>query len=323
VPESYDKTAAVVVLPPITAVRLRDASLRAWLARSDLSAAETSPTLLQRITSALRLPCPEDGHAALRMWGQTGDRPGGWIAAADPVYLEPQLDRLCLHALPSASISSDELGDLIEHLQSSLAGDKRYGFVRIGDCGYVSAQVPFATAAVPSSVVDQQSPAQFMPTGARAAGFRGLLSEIEMALHEHDVNQRRVAAGRQPINSLWLWGGGTAPAESPRSLPPLFANDSLLRGYWESAAADATRWPGTIAGCIEAAPGGFVAVTPQRQNDADFLETCLQALRAALRSGRLSSLTLLFRDGVAAGVSPSQAYRFWRRDAALLRGARE
>ena len=35
-----------------------------------------------------------------------------------------------------------------------------------------------------------------------------LLNEIQMFLHQHPVNQRRVAQGMLPINSLWCWGGG-------------------------------------------------------------------------------------------------------------------
>ena len=35
--ESYDKNTALVVLPPVGGGRLRDASLRAWLATSELS----------------------------------------------------------------------------------------------------------------------------------------------------------------------------------------------------------------------------------------------------------------------------------------------
>ena len=300
---------------------MRDSSLRAWLAKSNLHQAPEPLDLLRRIASAVNIRYPKEGHAALRMWGQTGDRPAAWIAAADPVYLEPRRDQLCLHALPSSSVPPEDLKGLIEHLQNTLADDRRFGFARIGDCGYISADEPFATAAVTSTAVDQQSPAQFMPTGEGTASYRNLLSEIEMALHDHDINQRRIAAGQRPINSLWLWGGGAAPSHSQQSLPLLIANDPLLLGYWESAAGDTARWPGTIQGCLDTSSEGFVAVAPQRHNDGEFLEECLRALRAALRARRLSSLVLLFRDGVSAKVTRSHALKFWRRDASVLHEA--
>ncbi len=302
---------------------MQDASLRAWLARSDLNQEPVPRNTLARVTAAARLPCPEEGHAALRLWGQTGDRPTGWIAAADPVYLEPRRDQLCLHALPSSSVPPNDLKGLMEHLQKTLAVDRRFGFLRLGACGYISADEPFATAAVSPAAVDQQSPAPFMPTGEGAASSRNLLSEIEMALHDHEINRRRAAAGQPPINSLWLWGGGTAPAHSASTLPPLFANDPLLLGYWECAAGDTSRWPGTIGGCLEAASDGFVAVTPHHRDEAGYLEQYLAELRGALRSRRLSSLTLIFRDGISAEVNRSQAFRFWRRDSQWLNGSRQ
>jgi hypothetical protein len=313
-----DNSAAVVVLPPIRGGRLEDRSLRAWLSQSDL-ALDTEPReLLQRLTGELGLPYPEEGLAALRMWGQTGDRPTVWIAAADPVYLEPQLDRLCLHALRGVGIPSSDLRALFDHLQVTLADDRNYGFARLGSSGYLRASEAIATAAVPSYVVDQRDPGEFLPCGAKTASHRNILSEIEMALHEHEVNLRRGEEGKQPVNSLWLWGGGCAPEKTTRPQPPLFADDPLLAGYWESATAVGEHWPGSLSACAEASVAGFVAVTPENDQRAETLRGYLEELRTLLRSGRVSRLVLLFRDGLRADVRRSQTLKFWRRDNELL-----
>jgi hypothetical protein len=315
---SYDNSAAVVVLPPVSGGRLQDKSLRAWLAQSDLHVESRREELLARITGVLGLPYPQEGLAALRMWGQTGDRPTGWIAGADPVYLEPRLDHLCLHALGRAAVSQADLRALIDHLQAKLADEKGFGFARLGTNGYLSAQVPIATAMVPAHVVDQRVPSEYLPAGDNAASYRNLLSEIEMSLHDHEVNQRRLAAGQQPINSLWVWGGGLAPERRTRPQAPLFANDPLLLGYWDSAIAIADLWPGSIANCIEATDAGFVAVAPDVEYEPVFLRDCLRQLHSALRSRRISRLTLLFRDGLRADVERSHGLRFWRRHSNLL-----
>jgi len=39
--------------------------------------------------------------------------------------------------------------------------------------------------------------------------WRRLLNEIQMAWHEHPVNDARAARGLAPVNALWLYGGGT------------------------------------------------------------------------------------------------------------------
>ncbi len=316
--ESYDKSAALVVLPRVAGGRLKDRSLRSWLAKSDFSRVPQDMELLAQLAGELGLPYPDEGLASLRMWGQTGERPTVWIAAADPIYLEPRLDHLCLHDLSKTEIAPRDLRLLIEHLQETLAGDERFGFIRLGQNGYLRAQDPMPTASQPAYVVDQKIPSDYLPSGEDASGFRNLLSEVEMALHDHEVNQRRAAAGLPPVNSLWLWGGGFAPQRTSRSHPTLFCNEPLLLGYWDSANSRAKLWPGSMAECINDQPdAGFVAVTPE-QDDPAFLEDCLRQLRAALSENRVNRLTILFRDGLRADIVRSQRLKFWRRDSKLL-----
>ena len=77
-------------------------------------------------------------------------------------------------------------------------------------------------------------------------------------------------------------------------------------------------WPGSIAACIDASVAGFVAETPEFDDSPDLLERCLQELRAALRGGQVSHISLLFRDGLRADVRRSHALRVWRRNSPLL-----
>ena len=316
---SYDKSAAVVVLPPVGG-RLRDSSLRDWLARADLVLAEGPVELLAGVLGELGTPCSADGLAALRMWGQTGDRPTAWIAAADPVYLEPRLNHLCLHELQREGVPPSDMRPLIDHLQGVLASDRDIGFVRLGSCAYVTSQQPLATAQLSAFAIDQRQPDDHMPMGEGAEGYRRLSSEIEMALHEHDVNVERQSQGLQPVNGLWIWGGGHAPEQCTEVCPPLFADDPLLTGHWLSKTGVAESWPGSIAACLELAVAGFVAVAPASDDDATVLESCLYELRLALNSRRLSKLILIFRDGVYADVRRSQAVRIWRRGNPMIDG---
>lgn len=315
---SYDKSSAVAVLPPLAGGKLTDPGLRAWLAQADLSVAEKPQELLGRITSVLQLPYPETGLAALRMWGQTGDRPAVWIAGADPIYLEPRLDHLCLHALERHGVPPADLRPLYDHLQETLGDGRRFGFARMGTCGYLRADQPIATAAVPAGMLDGHVPNDYLPAGEDAASHRRLVSEIEMALHEHPVNERRVAAGKVPVNSLWLWGGGAAPEKITRPQPPLFSDDPLLLGYWESATAVAEYWPGSMTACAEASVAGFVAVPPEHGKYRGQLQNWLTELRDLLRARAVGRLTLLFRNGLRADITRAQVLKFWRRDSELL-----
>ncbi len=209
---------------------------------------------------------------------------------------------------------------MIDHLQRILADDRDIGFVRLGSCAYVTAQQPLATAKLSAYAVDQRQPNDYMPMGEGADAYRRLSSEIEMALHEHEVNVARESQGLQPVNGLWIWGGGHAPEQHTEACPPLFADDPLLTGHWLSKTGVAEPWPGSIDACLELAVAGFVAVVPELDEDEDVLDSCLYELRRALSSRRLSKLILMFRDGVYADVRRSQAVRIWRRGNAMIDG---
>lgn len=301
------------MLPAATGMVLEDRTLRTWLSRSDMSRATSYEDLLLRVTRATGLPYAASALGALRYWGHTGERPSTWTAAADPVYLEPRLDALCLHALNDEAVGAAELQAVMRQLQAVLGDNQHLAFISMGSQGYVQASDALATATMSALAVDHQNPGDYLPGGAGAASYRNLISEIEMALHEQAVNQRRTATGRPPINSLWLWGGGIAPEIVSRPQPVLFADEPLLQGYWRSASAPSRAWPGSMAACLDETSDGFVAALPRQSTDDAMLRQSLETLRDAMRSGRLSELILLFQDGLQAHVKRTHQLRFWRR----------
>ena len=105
---SPDSPTAVVLLPPVRG-RLGDRTLSRWLSQGRLQEVPAPVDPFTQILGELGQERPPEGLAALRMWGQTGDRPGSWIAGADPVYMEPRLDRLFLHVLGPGDASRSEL----------------------------------------------------------------------------------------------------------------------------------------------------------------------------------------------------------------------
>jgi hypothetical protein len=77
---------------------------------------------------------------------------------------------------------------------------------------------PQAVAGHPLNAWWQQDPA--------TRPWRRLLNEIQMAWHEHPVNEARSARGVAPANGLWLYGGATSwPA--PARVEPAEVFDAL------------------------------------------------------------------------------------------------
>lgn len=274
--------------------------------------------MFARVLSAAGMSPPAEGLAAMRLWGQTGDRPNVWIAAADPVHLEPRLDHLCLHALGGAQSPKSDLRAIFDYLQKSLGENSNFAFTRIGKHGYLRGDEAIATAPVSASVLDGMEPGEYMPIGESAATYLKLTSELQMSLHEHEVNIRREAEGLLPVNSVWFWGGGAAPEKKVKLLPPFFGDDPLFQGYWESCTGVIAPWPGNFAECLDIAVKDLVVITPEENDDGDALASYLNELREHLKSGRLDRLVLLFRDGLTAEVGRFDAFRFWRRTSQLL-----
>lgn len=286
---------------------------RRWLSRARVHTAAGRREWLPRILEALGLPPPAGGLAALRYQEQTGAPPERWVAAADPVWLEAGMNRLHLHALPAAARAARDVRDVFDRLGTGLGQDGTDGcFVAIGEVGYLLSETPVATAALSPELAQGASPERWLPAPLSAPGYHRLLAEVQMCLHDAEVNRRRAATGTPPLNALWLWGGGEAAPPAQQALPPLFADDAVLRGYWRSASAPAQPWPGTLPQCLAAARGDFVALAPP--GDPGEL---LEALRRAVTRRALGRLTLLFADGATAELRPGDRFRVWRRAADL------
>ena len=310
------------MLPPGSGGRISGQEHRRWLSKGRLAYAAPREEMLLRVLSVIGQPAPQQGLAALRFWGQTGDRSAAWMTAADPVHLEATMSSLRLHALRVNELPAADLHAFFDHLQCTYGSDYGFDFACMGSCGYLRGDQQISSAAVSPEFVDRCTVDEFMPDSDATGIYHRLLGELQMALHEHQVNKNREAAGARSVNSLWFWGGGTAPEKEVRLIPPLFTNDPLFKGYWESCTGIVERWSGDFDHCLEIAINGFVAVPPDVHDDsrpvvqADFLDN----LRRLLSNGSVKNLTLLFRDGLSVELGRYDALRFWRTVSPLLVG---
>ena len=300
--------------------RIKRQAHRRWLSKGRLGYAAPREEVLLRVLSVIGQPAPQQGLAALRFWGQTGERAVAWMAAADPVHLEATMNDLRLHALRAQEMPATDLRALFEHLRYTLGSENGVEFASIGSYGYLSGDHHISTSAVSTDIVDRCNADEFMPASEETAKFHRLLGELQMALHEHEVNKNRDAAGARAVNSLWFWGGGTAPEKEVRPILPLFTNDPLFKGYWESCTGIVDKWNGDFDRCLDIAKNGFVAVPPDVHDDSrpEVQADWLDKLRLLLKKGSLNKLTLVFRDGLIVETGKYDSFRFWRTMSPLL-----
>ena len=51
----------------------------------------------------------------------------------------------------------------------------------------------------------------YLPRGKGKEEIGGLMERSQVFLRDHPVNRLRIAAGKRPANSIWLWGQGSVP----------------------------------------------------------------------------------------------------------------
>jgi hypothetical protein len=279
---------------------------RAWL----LDDGSTGPALLRQSPAG---PC-------VRLaW--TRQHPAGTWACAAPVHLVTALDHLRLTAPVPLPLESQESATLVADLNTQLA---HRGFVLEDVAGRgwlcrcpddLDCLVAEPAAAVGANLRDVQ------PSGRDAARVRAWVNESQMVLHEHPVNLRRAANGLPPVNSVWLWGFGTAGSTRHAPQGELLTDDDWLAGLWRLHGAEPGP-PERLAAALEAATP-LVIVGLSRSAGVGSAaawsgldRNVFEPVRAALLHGRLESASILL------GASTFEAgrdarWQFWRRSRPL------
>ena len=101
--------------------------------------------------------------------------------------------------------------------------------------------------------------------------WRELLSKADAVLANHPVNQKRIAAGKNPANGIWLWGEGKLP-----SMPTLQERFGLQGGL--ISAVDLLKGLGINAGLdVINVPGATGYIDTNYQGKVDAALSCLQS----------------------------------------------
>lgn len=276
---------------------------REWL----LAGAGLGPDLLERFPAG---PCTRAAR--------TGQWPTARLARAEPVHLLTGLDHLQLAEPVPVPLDATESDAVLATLNGHLEGS---GFVLHADGGpgwlcECPPDLQF-TAVEPSSAVGLNLRG-LLPDGRDARRVRGLVNELQMLLHEHPVNERRAASGRPLVNSVWLWGAGSAGEVLGAARGVLFTDDEWLAGLWrlhggrlrpvsDFAASLADEEGAVLAAIAPTVTGGGAAEELQRIE-----QTVLAPARAALAAARVQHIAL-YLGGAELDIPAAARWEFWRR----------
>ena len=248
-----------------------------------------------------------------------------WLAT--PVHLDAGLTEVRMAGeLPVLDAAEREA--LVSDFNRQFATDGLQLEMAGGAPAFLAASAWNGTITVDPLRVLGQSVEAALPAGPEGAKLRRLMTEVQMWLHDHAVNEKRAQRGEPTVNALWIWGGGgELPARPSANLPSLATEESFLVGLW-------TFWKGPIAtpassfarlqaqdvasavtvlSCVTASrPPAQALETMER----DWMVPVLSALkRGVLRRARLHVNDRLF------SISSLDAYRLWRSRRSWLEAA--
>jgi len=254
---------------------------------------------------------------------RTGREPQGCWACAEPVHLLTALDHLQLGSPVPLPLDAAERGELVQDLNDHFA-DSGFRLHAMERGGWLCECPPgLRCAACEPAAAIGGNLRDLQPVGPDAARIRALVNEAQMLLHEHPVNARRAARGEPVVNSVWLWGIGSAGVRTAGAQGTLVSDDDWLVGLWRLHGG-AVRPVAELARVLARSDGVVrVAIAPDSTGRGAAAELTrlerdvLEPLRESLVTGRVSAATLSV-GGWTIELDARARWRFWRRGRNLV-----
>ena len=116
----------------------------------------------------------------------------------------------------AGEISTEEAAELINFLKTRLDSDRftLYPGISYRHCLVVKNGATGHELTPPHDISDRKIEGH-LPKGELGGVYLEMMKLSAVLLKDHPVNKKRVAEGKRPANSIWLWGEGTKPALSP------------------------------------------------------------------------------------------------------------
>ncbi len=260
------------------------------------------------------------------------DTGNDWWLRADPLHLQMHRNSATALTAPALTLSNAEADALTaslnthfsaDHLTITAAHPTRWYIRQAESAGCVG---PTLSAAAGRPLPRRTS------GGAHASHWHRVLTEAQMVLHEHPLNQARTARGLPAVNSLLLWGGGRKPAVPGRHFSAVWSDDVLAVALAAQSDADCAAAPANAASWLARKPDaeGHHLITLERVHHAArygepgawapavaMLDALWFApLWAALHDHTLTELAIVItgpQQCLHCTLRPADTLKFWKR----------
>lgn len=236
---------------------------------------------------------------------------GEWLHA-EPVHFAAGLNEVALVPLHGdASPSESEIEALTPVLAAHFAASALH--LDRGPRGWlIRSSAPWRARTVVAEYARTHEWAEVLPSGEGAGAMRRWMTEAQMLLHDHPVNDARAARGLPAVNALWLWGNGQVEAWSASPDVACLGRDAYLRGVCRAHGWAAPAANHSVQELLAVARERLRTVAVVEAHDLnDFESQYLAALVDALRTGAVQRLTLAL-DEWRIDLDRWRWRRFWR-----------
>lgn len=249
-----------------------------------------------------------------------------WVMAADPLFL--QADQKTVHAVDTVplQITDDETKELLTLLNAFLEKDDLKIVAHSPAHWYFFLPTDPQIRSVAINALAHQDLNACLPKGLQQHKWRKLLTELQMLLHQSDVNQRRHAQGQPLINSLWFWGVGRLPTHLHCEWQVVWSDFRLARDLAYFAKKGGEQLPPNINYVFDVidASRNFLVVVNQLQESKmtvnseqwntfikKFDEDWIQPALAAIKINQLATLKIYTENGACFTVTKEHLRRWW------------
>jgi hypothetical protein len=290
------------------------------LARAELGEARHS-----ELDAAMLAWFGHEAHEGVASVSAADDFGPDFVAAhwlrADPVHLRADATRVILFDVDSVGLDADESDALLAHLNAGFAdGELHFERARAPTRWYVRMNAPVSLALASPRSLRGHAVEDSLSALRRAGALNRLMTEAQMLLYEAPTNLARAAAGRAPINSVWFWGGGTAPILKAGSRVAVLGDDALLAACARHAGIALERDKRALRDVLRTTAGDVLLLDHVEADGFDinaFAREILAPACAALASGRLATLVIHDHERELA-MTRAARWRLWRRAGVFL-----
>jgi hypothetical protein len=158
--------------------------------------------------------------------------PSRFYMHADPVHLQADIDAAFLRSSNDLAIEHDDAVILCEMLNQHFEQDDLSFIMLDKDNWFVSSKEKIRIQTTSLSEAVGRNVNFILPKGEDRVWWRQRLTEAQMLLHTHEVNQQRENSGLMSINSLWFYGSGDLANVNKKDhiINSICSNQSMFKG---------------------------------------------------------------------------------------------